>query len=142
MANRVDHDLARAAANALRGQTVDPVLRTRLRGLPAMLQTSGLAATCAFLLSKAKDPTAKEAPDAYRRTAKTLLDEAAQAAGLTPDDDPRITLDRLSQATDRQYVIAETRAAMLALWLSRLGQAKAGAQEERAQEEGAEESGP
>jgi CRISPR type III-B/RAMP module-associated protein Cmr5 len=135
MANRVDHDLARAAANALRNQVIDPVLRTRLRGLPAMLQTSGLAATCAFLLSKAKD---REPPDAYRLAAKTLLDEAAKAAGIVPDQDPRHTLDLLSQATDRQYVIAEARAAMLALWLSRLAQAKAGSQEGSAPEE----SGP
>ncbi|MGH3977265.1 MAG: type III-B CRISPR module-associated protein Cmr5 [Pseudonocardiaceae bacterium] len=128
MAERVDHGLARAAATALRDQVVTPELRTRMRGLPAMLQTSGLAATCAFLLSKAKD---HERKDAYWLTAKTLLDEAAEAAGIDPDPDPNVTLDTLSQATGPQYVLAETRAAMLALWLSRLAQAKVIAQKDQ-----------
>lgn len=128
MAERVDHGLARAAADALRGRDVDPDLRTRLRGLPAMLQTSGLAATCAFLLSKAKD---HERSDAYWLTAKTLLDEAAKAAGIDPEPDPTVMLDALSRATGQQYVVAETRAAMLALWLSRLAQAKVIAQGEK-----------
>ncbi|MGH8922698.1 MAG: type III-B CRISPR module-associated protein Cmr5 [Actinomycetes bacterium] len=129
MAERVDHQLARAAADALRGQSMDPELRTRLRGLPAMLQTSGLAATCAFLLSRAKEQKEQKRSDPYWRTAKTLLDEAARAVGVTPaTDDPRATLDKLTQVTAQQYVLAETRAAMLALWLSRLAQAQAEAQ--------------
>ena len=127
MPERVDHGLAAAAANVLRDHTVDNELRTRMRGLPAMLQTSGLAAACAFLLSKAK---VHERKDAYWLTAKTLLDEAATEAGLKPDPDPRRTLDALSQATGQQYVMAETRAALLALWLSRLAQAKAIAQQD------------
>ncbi|HKR49618.1 MAG TPA: type III-B CRISPR module-associated protein Cmr5 [Pseudonocardiaceae bacterium] len=129
MAERVDHGLARAAANALRDQDITDELRTRMRGLPAMLQTSGLAATCAFLLAKAKN---HERSDAYWLTAKTLLDEAAGAAGIDPNPDPNLTLDALSQATGPQYVLAETRAAMLALWLSRLAQAKVIAQKEKA----------
>jgi CRISPR type III-B/RAMP module-associated protein Cmr5 len=128
MAERVDHGLARAAADALRNRVVDSELRTRLRGLPAMLQTSGLAATCAFLLSKAKDHDPK---DAYWLTAKTLLDEAASAVGIQPDPDPRIMLETITRATGQQYVTAETRAAMLALWLSRLAQAKATAAGEK-----------
>jgi CRISPR type III-B/RAMP module-associated protein Cmr5 len=130
MAERVDHGLARSAATALRGRVVDDELRTRMRGLPALLQTSGLAATCAFLLSKAKppEPGAHKPADAYWLTAKTLLDEAAGAVGIDPDSDPRVTLDKLTQATGQQYVMAETRAAMLALWLSRLAQAQAQAQ--------------
>lgn len=127
MAERIDHGLARAAANALRDQVVTGELRTRMRGLPAMLQTSGLAATCAFLLAKADNHNRN---DAYWLTAKTLLDEAAKAAGIDPHPDPGVTLDALSQATGLQYVLAETHAAMLALWLSRLTQAKAIAQGE------------
>ncbi|MGH3937596.1 MAG: type III-B CRISPR module-associated protein Cmr5 [Pseudonocardiaceae bacterium] len=127
MAERVDHGLARAAADALRDRFIDPELRTRMRGLPAMLQTSGLAATCAFLLSKASP----ERTDAYWLTAKTLLDEAAQAVGIVPSPDPNRTLDALSQADGQKYVVAETRAAMLALWLSRLAQAKVIAQGEK-----------
>jgi len=130
VAERVDHGLARAAANALRNQVVNAELRTRMRGLPAMLQTSGLAATCAFLLAKAKN---HDRTDAYWVAAKTLLDEAAQAAGIESDPtDPNRTLDAVSQATGSQYVLAETRAAMLALWLSRLAQAKSIAQKEQA----------
>jgi CRISPR type III-B/RAMP module-associated protein Cmr5 len=125
MPERIDQGLARAAAEALRDQVVHDELRTRLRGLPAMLQTSGLAATCAFLLAKAKD---HNRTDAYWLTAKTLLDEAAGAVGIDPNPDPNVTLDTLSRATGLQYVMAETRAAMLALWLSRLAQAKATAQ--------------
>ncbi|MGQ0776556.1 MAG: type III-B CRISPR module-associated protein Cmr5 [Pseudonocardiales bacterium] len=128
MADRVDHGLARVAAAALRDRVVDPELRTRMRGLPVMLQTSGLAATCAFLLSKAND---HDRQDAYWLTAKTLLDEAAKAVGITPNPDPNRTLDALSQADSQQYVVAETRAAMLALWLSRLAQAKVIAQGEK-----------
>lgn len=129
MVERVDQGLARAAANALQDIPVDAELRTRMRGLPALLQTSGLAATCAFLLSKAKEHVRT---DAYWLTAKTLLDEAAGAAGIGPSPDPNVMLDALSQATGAQYVLAETRAAMLALWLSRLAQAKAIAQKEQA----------
>jgi len=128
MAERVDHGLARAAADALRNRVVDPELRTRMRGLPAMLQTSGLAATCAFLLSKAKD---HDPNDAYWLTAKTLLDEAASAVGVQPDPDPRTMLETIARMTGQQYVVAETRAAMLALWLSRLTQAKATAAGEK-----------
>jgi len=50
--------------------------------------------------------------------------------GIDPNPDPNVTLDTLSRATGLQYVMAETRAAMLALWLSRLAQAKATAQKE------------
>lgn len=130
MAERVDHQLARAAVDVLRGQVVDAELRTRMRGLPALLQTSGLAATCAFLLSKAKppEPEHNKPANAYWCTAKTLLDEAACAAGIEPDPQPQTTLDKLTQVTGQQYLMAETRAAMLALWLSRLAQAQAEAQ--------------
>jgi len=129
MAERVDQGLARVAAAALRDRVVDSELRTRMRGLPAMLQTSGLAATCAFLLSKDSDHDRK---DAYWLTAKTLLDEAAKAVGIVPDpEDPNRTLDALSHADSQKYVVAETRAAMLALWLSRLAQAKVIAQGEQ-----------
>lgn len=125
MAERVDHGLARVAANALWDQDIDPELRSRLRGLPALLQTSGLAPTCAFLLSKGKVPGPQ---NGYWLTAKTLLDEAVTAAGLGKDPAPIRMLDTLSRATESQYLIAETRAAMLAIWLSRLAQAKAIAQ--------------
>jgi CRISPR type III-B/RAMP module-associated protein Cmr5 len=104
-------------------------LRSRLRGLPALLQTSGLAPTCAFLLSKGKVPGPQ---NGYWVTAKTLLDEAVTEAGLQKDPDPIRMLDTLSRATEQQSVIAETRAAMLAIWLSRLAQAKAIAQGDNA----------
>ncbi|MGH3842088.1 MAG: type III-B CRISPR module-associated protein Cmr5 [Pseudonocardiaceae bacterium] len=125
MPDRIDQGLARVAATMLRDQHVKPDLRTRMRGLPALLQTSGLAATCAFLLSKAKK---HDRTDAYWLTAKTLLDDAADAVGISPDGDPNVTLEALSRATGAQYVVAETRASMLAMWLSRLTQAKAIAQ--------------
>lgn len=119
MPERVDQGLAAAAADALCELDITDDLRTRMRGLPVMLQTSGLTATCAFLLSKVKKPE-----DSHWITAKILLDEAAKAVDFDQHPDPHVTLDAFARETGLKYVMAESRATMLALWLSRLTQAK------------------
>ena len=119
---RLDQDLARKAAQSLPTK-VDPELRTRMRGLPVMIQTSGLAATAAFLLSRAE---AKNDKDAYWRTADLILTDAAEAAGITvPSKQPEKALAEVVKADPARYELAETRARLLAIWLSRLAQALA-----------------
>lgn len=112
--------MARAAAAALRGVTVDAELRSRLVGLPVMLRTSGMTATCAFLLSKGAD-----AP-AYRVAATALLAEAARTLGDDPDDaadDPVAMLERVATLPPQQYLTVELRVGALATWLSRFARA-------------------
>lgn len=121
MSIRVDQQLATTAAAALGGRRVDKEIRTRLRGLPVLLQTSGLAATCAFLLAKADR---QDDRDPYWATAKILINDAADQVGLAADNDPRRRLELLSAADGQQYLIAETRASMLAMWLARLAEAR------------------
>ena len=122
MAERLDHRLAHTAARALADVAMTDDLRSRLTGLPVLLRTSGIAATCAFLLSKADDA-------AYKTTATILLTEAGDAAGV---DIPRGAsgpeqLRRLTEFTEQQYLLAETRALLLATWLSRFARASKGA---------------
>lgn len=119
---RLDQELARKAAQSLQ-DTVDPVLRSRMRSLPVMIQTSGLAATAAFLLSRAER---KNADDAYWRTADLILTDAAGAAGIavTPGR-PEEALALVAGAIPAKYEVAEHRARQLAVWLSRLAQALA-----------------
>lgn len=118
---RLDQELARKAAELL-GDTVKPELRTRMRSLPVMIQTSGLAATVAFLLSRAKgdDPN-----NPYWKTAELILSDAAETAGIriTPGT-PKASLNKVAaDASPAQYILAETRAIQLAIWLSRLADA-------------------
>lgn len=120
MAERIDQKLAVAAAEVLPAE-VNKELRTRMRGLPVMIHTSGLAATCAFLLSRAAKP---ELADPYYATAMAMLKAGADAAREPVDDDPNVTLTRLAAAPGHKYLLAETRARELALWLSRLAQAR------------------
>lgn len=120
MAERIDKMLAVKAAQAL-PEKVDPELRTRMRALPTMIHTSGLAATCAFLLSRRKTDDKK---DPYHATAVAIMDAAAEAAKIPVAADPNVTLTGLAKASGHQYLVAETRAHMLAIWLSRLAQAR------------------
>jgi len=121
VADRVDQLLAVTAAEVLAGE-VTKELRTRMRGLPVMIHTSGLAATCAFLLARAD----KKHPDRdpYYRTAVALITQSAGAAGLTVDADPHAALTTIARADGHRYRLAETRARELAMWLSRLAQAR------------------
>lgn len=119
---RLDQLLARKAAQLLDGK-VDPELRTRMRALPVMVQTSGLAATVAFLLSRRKT---KDGTDPYDRTARLILNDAAEAAGIAArSDNPEKLLAEVAAASQAQYLLAEARARLLAIWLARLAQALA-----------------
>jgi hypothetical protein len=117
---RLDQALARKAAQLLDGG-VDAELRTRMRALPIMVQTSGLAATAAFLLARRKT---KDGTDPYGRTARLILNDAAEAAGIEPrSDDPERLLAQVAGASPAKYLLAESRARQLAIWLARLAQA-------------------
>jgi CRISPR type III-B/RAMP module-associated protein Cmr5 len=119
---RIDQQLAVKAARAFR-DGVNKDLRTRMRALPVMIQTNGLAATAAFLLSRAGR---EDDSDPYWRTARLILNDAATVAAITHDpDQPKKTLVDVSAATGDRYVLAETRARLFAGWLSRLAQALA-----------------
>jgi CRISPR/Cas system CMR-associated protein Cmr5 small subunit len=92
-----------------------------MRSLPVMIHTSGLAATAAFLLSRAKTETPN---DPYWCTATLILDDAAAQAGIAHQPGmPKETLRAVAEAGDDRYLIAEARARLLAGWLSRLAQA-------------------
>jgi CRISPR type III-B/RAMP module-associated protein Cmr5 len=117
---RLDQELARKAAELL-GDTVKPDLRTRMRSLPVMIQTSGLAATVAFLLSRAKGD---DRDNPYWQTAELILSDAAATAGIPiMSGTPKSSLKTVAAASAAQYVLAETRAIQLAIWLSRLADA-------------------
>jgi len=117
---RLDQELARKAAELL-GDTVKPDLRARMRSLPVMIQTSGLAATVAFLLSRAKGDD-RENRD--WKTAELILSDAAATAGIQITAGmPKSSLKTVADATPAKYVLAETRAIQLAIWLSRLADA-------------------
>jgi CRISPR/Cas system CMR-associated protein Cmr5 small subunit len=116
---RIDQHLAIAAADALRRSGIEPSnteLRSRMSSLPALLQSSGLMATCAFLL--AKDRTGDLV------AVRALLAEAANAVGMRPDGEPGALLDDLAKIDEHRLAMAEQRAAMLGTWLSRLANAR------------------
>ncbi|MGL4305102.1 MAG: type III-B CRISPR module-associated protein Cmr5 [Mycobacteriaceae bacterium] len=115
---RLDSNLAAAASNAL-GQEVNSVLRTRLRALPASIQTSGLAASCAFLLSK-KDK------EEYVRVATIVLKDACEQAGIQykAGADGNGLLGSLIGAERQQQRVAEARAKMFCQWLSKIADAR------------------
>lgn len=119
MVDRLDHRLAAKAAEVVPVEVSDE-LRTRLAGLPAMIMTSGLAATGAFLLSRAE--SRETSP--YYTTATALLDDAATLAKIPIGADTKATLDNIARTSGHQYLIAEARARMFASWLSRIANAR------------------
>jgi CRISPR/Cas system CMR-associated protein Cmr5 small subunit len=128
---RLDHGLARRAAQTIdtardeqTGRLPDPVI-TRLKGLPALLRTSGPLATLAFFAAKAGDRNAvarayKVVGAALREQAATELGSADDAGGslgafildLTAAD---VTADQLARMTARLEAFT--------LWLRRLAEA-------------------
>lgn len=116
MAERLDHQLAAAAATVIPDQ-LSAEQRRRFRSLPAMIMTSGLAATGAFLLSKKKEKP-------YLDAAEALLDDAAKHARIPMGDNPNTTLNNISKESRHRYAIAEARARMFAVWLARVASAR------------------
>jgi CRISPR-associated protein Cmr5 len=117
MAKRLDHQLAATAATVV-PKRLSAEQRRRFRSLPAMIMTSGLAATGAFLLSKQEKP--------YQDAAWALLKDAAEYAKIAPGDNPNTTLDNISRESGHRYAIAEARARMFATWLARVASARPG----------------
>jgi hypothetical protein len=127
----VDHDLARLAADTLdairdpgTGRVSDQAI-TRLKGLPALLRTSGPLATLAFFAAKAGDDT--PLARAYAAVGSALREQAAREIGpaVAADADfgqfvraltgASVTSDDLSRASARLEAFA--------LWLRRLAEA-------------------
>jgi CRISPR-associated protein Cmr5 len=112
--DRIDQQLAAGAANALPDQ-IDKTMHTRMRQLPTMVHTNGLAATCAFLLSK---------DEPYQQTAEKLLNDVLQFAGIPLGRTPNHSLTTLANADPGKYQVAEARARSFAMWLSRIASAR------------------
>lgn len=120
---RVDQEMAATAAELL-PETVDKELRTRYRQLRAMLHQAGLAATYAFVASKATGRG--KLPDAYRLVAQGIQKRLAALGVLTQDPDSathRDVFEALGKAEAPDYARASAEVAALAGWLSRLADA-------------------
>lgn len=128
MSDRLDRGLAVAAATELPAE-VDAELRSTLRELPVLIHNSGLAAACAYLLSRADSD---DDHDRYWKTARAVLTDAAEFVRLDgrAEATPLRLLDRIVELDDRHYVAAERRARSFAVWLSRIGTARATASAE------------
>jgi CRISPR-associated protein Cmr5 len=118
---RIDQTMARAAARLL-PPTVSKELRTRYRTLNVMVQTAGLAATYAYVASKAGGTG--ELETAYRMVGEGIRDHLEQR-GLKPAtvSDDRGMLEYLGGMDLHDYTRASAEVAALTRWLSRLADA-------------------
>jgi CRISPR/Cas system CMR-associated protein Cmr5 small subunit len=124
---RVDQGMAAAAARALEPVTVNKELRTRYRQLRVMLHSAGLAATYAFIASKAGGGDGESAglAGAYRAAATGIRTQLADT-GLLPDAENMTVRDvmrELGAMDPVRYARASAEAAAFAGWLSRLADA-------------------
>ncbi len=142
MPPRLDHGLAGAAADTIDqarerpgGRVSDEVI-TRLKGLPALLRTSGPLATLAFFAAKASED--KKLGPAYAVVGQALREQVrAELPQLSPDADQdsgltgfvrsftgeRVTPGDLARATARLEAFAS--------WLRRLAEAVEHEQEQQ-----------
>jgi CRISPR type III-B/RAMP module-associated protein Cmr5 len=120
---RVDQGMAAAAARVVPPE-VDKELRTRYRQLRIMLHTAGLAATYAFIASKARDAGRDPLATAYQKAGEAIRDRIA-GLGLLPGDvrELRDVLARLGEMGAADYARASAEATAFTGWLSRLGDA-------------------
>jgi CRISPR-associated protein Cmr5 len=119
--------MAVAAVEAL-PEKVDGDLRTRYRQLRIMLHSAGLAASYAFIASKAGDPDAGGTAGAYGKVAVALVKRLAAKGSLSGDPDDLSTVDvmrQLGAMSPADYARASAEAAALVSWLSRLASAVA-----------------
>lgn len=124
---RIDQELAVAAVHALPDQ-VTGELRTRYRQLRIMLHSAGLAASYAFIASKAGDPEEGGIAGAYGAVAEGLKRRLAGLGLLTGDSDHlsvREVMEQLGSLNPVDYARASAEAAALVSWLSRLANAVA-----------------
>jgi hypothetical protein len=119
---RVDQDMAAEAARLL-PPTVSSQLRTRYRTLRVMCHTSGLAATYAYVASKAGSGPGLER--AYEDV-RVGLGRHLCSAGTLPDVDPqdaRQVLTELAKLSAAEYLRASAQVTALLGWLARLADA-------------------
>jgi CRISPR/Cas system CMR-associated protein Cmr5 small subunit len=118
---RVDQDMAREAAQVVPA-VVDKELRTRYRQLRVMLHSAGLAATYAFIASKAGDED--DLARAYRAVGSAIR---GRLAGLIGDDIRQANasgvLGKLGNIGSAEYTRASADVSAFVGWLSRLGDA-------------------
>lgn len=123
-ARRVDQASAVIALRVL-GERVTSELRTRMRQLPMRLRGSGLAATYAFVLSKA-DPQGEQLARSYYRLAEQIASHVANQgllSGTGRQMDPLRFLQALGEANVHDYARVSVEVEVLAVWLSRLAEA-------------------
>jgi CRISPR type III-B/RAMP module-associated protein Cmr5 len=120
-ARRIDQGMAAIAADML-PDTVSRDLRGRYRRLPAILHRSGLAATYAFVASKAQD---RGLGPAYTQVARGIRERlrTRHLVDLAPDASHADVLRSLGNLTVTEYARATREITMLFGWLSRLADA-------------------
>jgi CRISPR/Cas system CMR-associated protein Cmr5 small subunit len=122
---RIDQGMAAAAVRALPAR-VDKDLRTRYKQLRVMLHTAGLAATYAYIASKAGDPDSPGIEGAYRKAADGIKDRLAELGLLSGDARTlgvRDVLGQLGRMDSVPYTRASAEVTAFAGWLSRLADA-------------------
>ncbi|GEM_PF-5406356 len=120
---RIDQGMAAAAARVVPAE-VKPELRTRYRQLRAMLHTAGLAATYAFIASKASQAEDDQLGQAYRDVAAAIRDRLAGQGFVSADTTGhRDVLAALGALGPADYTRASADVAAFVGWLSRLGDA-------------------
>jgi CRISPR/Cas system CMR-associated protein Cmr5 small subunit len=122
---RIDQGMAAAAVAALPAH-VTKDLRTRYKQLRMMLHTAGLAATYAFIASKAGGPDSAGTEGAYRKAAAGIRDQLAALGLLTGEVQAlgvRDVLGQLGGMDPVRYARASAEATAFAGWLSRLADA-------------------
>jgi CRISPR/Cas system CMR-associated protein Cmr5 small subunit len=143
--HRIDQGMAAAAAKVLGADGSKEVevtreLRTRYRQLRVMLHTAGLAATYAFIASKAGDADAagggeKELARAYRKVGEAIR-ERLSGLRLFPGDrepaDVLAVMDAFGDMDPVAYARASAETAAFVGWLSRLADAAWQEREEHA----------
>ena len=139
--HRVDQGMAAAAARLLPDK-VDKELRTRYRQLRVMLHTAGLAATYAFIASKAGDTDDAATPAgqdslarAYRDTAAGIRAQLADLGVFSSDVRQMGVLEFMTELGGMdsvRYARASAEASAFVGWLSRLADATWQERDERA----------
>ena len=126
---RIDQDMAATAAGLLRPAdeltaSDQKALRTRYRQLRVILHTAGLAATYAFVASKAVG--SQPIDRAYEQAASGIRQRLVSLGLLTTGParlDARAVLCQLGSMNGVDYARASADAASLIGWLSRLADA-------------------
>lgn len=122
---RIDQEMAVAAVIAL-PEKVGPELRTRYRQLQVMLHSAGLAASYAYIASKARDPDTSGLGAAYLAVAEGIRKRLAAKKLLKGDPDDLSTpqvMRQLGELSAVDYARASAETAALVAWLSRLADA-------------------